>query len=111
MKTTPTPPIVDPLYPVSGQFPLGRPFGLLPAGTDSTPSEVLPFGLRLAVSTPAIGVGDLSQYGYDHDQQIGVAHTVDGIIPLARHTNGQTRTVTQPDGHRGPDSDQDVRED
>ncbi|MBN1173025.1 MAG: putative ATP-grasp-modified RiPP [Micromonosporaceae bacterium] len=101
----------DPLYPVSNQFPLGRPFGILPSGTDATLPAALPFGLRLAVTTPAADIGDLSHYGYDHDQQIGVLHTEQGTVPLARHTTGQTRTVTHPDGHRGPDSDQDVRED
>ncbi|MBT8225494.1 MAG: putative ATP-grasp-modified RiPP [Dactylosporangium sp.] len=106
-----TSPMTDPLYPTNGQFPLGRPFGIMPGGTDATPAEALPFGLRLAVTAPAADIENLDRYGYDHHRQIGVVHTHSGAVPLARHTTGQTRTVAHPDGHRGPDTDQDVRED
>jgi putative ATP-grasp target RiPP len=101
----------DPLHPLAAQFPLGRPFGLLPASGDICAAEALPFGLRRAVVSPAVPVGDLSAYGYDHDRQIGIVHEGDRVVPLLRHTHGQTRTVTRPDGRGGPDSDADYRED
>lgn len=104
-------PEADPLYPASGLFPLGRPFGLLPASDEECPAEVLPFGLRRAVTSPAVPIGDLSAYGYDHDQQIGTFRDGETVVPLMRHTTGQTRTTTNADGQKGPDSDTDHRED
>lgn len=101
----------DPLYPISGLFPLGRPFGLLPASEEMCPPEVLPFGLRRAVVSKAVPIGHLAAYGYDHDRQIGTVRDGDTVLPLMRHTTGQTRTSTNPDGQRGPDSDTDHRED
>jgi putative ATP-grasp target RiPP len=102
----------DALHPATGHFPLGRPFGMLPPGGGTSRPDALPFGLRQAITPPAtIGLGDLDQYGYDRERQIGVAFTPDGAVPLARHTTGQTRTVTHPDGKKGPDSDADQRED
>jgi putative ATP-grasp target RiPP len=113
--TTPVKPSVGetaaPLYPTQAQFPLGRPFGLVPGGAGATPAEALPFGLRLAVMHPAVPAGDLSRYGYDHNRQIGMVMTDDGPVPLAKHTDGKTSTKTNPDGHKGPDTDSDVRED
>lgn len=102
----------DPLYPNFGAFGLGRPFGLLDVSREMTAPEAVPFGLRRAVVAPAVEVGDLSVYGFDHDRQIGTVVGEDGVaVPLLRHTTGQTRTTTNPDGHRGPDSDTDQRED
>jgi putative ATP-grasp target RiPP len=102
----------DPLYPHSGAFGLGRPFGLLEASREVTAPEAVPFGLRRAVTAPVVEVGDLSGYGFDHDQQIGTVVGEDGVVmPLLRHSTGQTRTTTNPDGHKGPDSDTDQRED
>ncbi|WP_249713817.1 putative ATP-grasp-modified RiPP [Rhizomonospora bruguierae] len=108
----PVPARPDPLCPYSGAFGLGRPFGLLDASQGVTTSEAVPFGLRCAVVAPAVEVGDLSAYGFDHDRQIGTVVGEDGVaVPLLRHTTGQTRTTTNPDGYRGPDSDTDQRED
>lgn len=101
----------DPLHPASGLFPLGRPFGLLPESDEVCPAELLPFGLRRAVVGKAVPVGDLSAYDYDHDQQIGTVRDGDTVLPLMRHTTGQTSTTTNADGHKGPDSDTDHRED
>jgi putative ATP-grasp target RiPP len=102
----------DPLFPNSDAFALGSPFGLLDTCKEVTPREVWPFGLRRAVVAPAVEVGDLSGYGFDHDRQIGTVVDADGVVvPLLRHTTGQTRTTTNPDGHRSPDSDTDQRED
>lgn len=99
------------LYPASSRFPLGRPFGLVPTSTGGTAPSSMPFGLRLAIVHPATPVGDLSRYGYDTDRQIGIVRDGDAVTPLLKHTDGYTRTVTHPDGHRGNDTDQDVRED
>lgn len=102
----------DPLYPYSGAFALGRPFGLLDTCGAVTAAEVLPFGLRRAVVALAVAVGDLSTYGFDHERQIGTVVDADGVVvPLLKHTTGQTRTTTNPDGRKGPDSDTDQRED
>jgi len=99
-----------PFSPLSSQFPLGRPFGLLGPAKLSNP-EGLPFGLRIAVAPVPIKMGDLSRFTYDHQQQIGLTE-VDGFqVPLMKHTDGTTKTSTNPDGQKGPDSDSDVRED
>ncbi|MBI1759089.1 MAG: putative ATP-grasp-modified RiPP [Actinobacteria bacterium] len=94
-----------------GQFGLGRPFGLLPTSERVCAVEALPFGLRRAMVAATVSVGDLSAYGYDHDRQIGVIRDGDQEVPLLKHTTGQTRTTTNPDGQKGPDSDVDQRED
>jgi putative ATP-grasp target RiPP len=101
----------DPLYPVRGQFSLGRPFGLLPPSAEVCAADAVPFGLRRGVLSAAAPVGDLSAYGYDHGLQVGVVRDGERIVPLLRHTTGQTHTTTQPDGYKGPDSDTDYRED
>jgi putative ATP-grasp target RiPP len=99
------------LYPASSRFPLGSPFGLVPAGDGVTEADSMPLGLRLATAHAATPVGDLSRYGYDTDRQIGIVRDGDTVVPLLKHTDGQTSTVTHPDGHQGNDTDQDVRED
>lgn len=101
----------DPLYPATAQFPLGRPFGLLPAAGDACTAEALPFGLRRAVVVPGTPIGDLASYTYDQEQQIGMVRDGDRVIPLLKHTTGQTSTTTNPDGFKGPDTDTDHRED
>ena len=102
----------DPLYPSSGAFGLGGPFGLLDTSGGVSAPEALPFGLRKAVTAPVVAVGDLSTYGFDHDQQIGTVVDDNGVVvPLLRHTTGTTKTTTNPDGKSGPDSDSDQRED
>ena len=102
----------DPLYPSSGAFGLGRPFGLLDTTGGVSAPVALPFGLRNAVTAPVVEIGDLSAYGFDHDQQIGTVIDGNGVlVPLLKHTTGTTRTTTDPDGRSGPDSDSDQRED
>lgn len=102
----------DPLYPNSDAFALGSPFGLLDASSQGSEPEAVPFGLRRAVFAQMVEMGDLSAYGFDHDQQIGtILDETGAVVPLLRHTTGATRTTTNPDGHRGPDSDSDHRED
>jgi len=101
----------DPLHPARGLFALGRPFGLLPVSEEVCDAVAMPFGLCHAVESTMVPIGDLSAYGYDAGRQIGVVHDGDRVVPLLRHTTGQTRTTTNPDGHEGADSDTDYRED
>lgn len=101
----------DPLYPANALFPLGRPFGLIPQSDGVCPAGLLPFGLRQAVAGRPQPAGDLSAYGFDHSRQIGTVRDGNAVVPLMRHTDGQTRSVTRPDGQSGPDTDQDRRED
>jgi len=93
-------------------FSLGRAYGLLAGSADEVCSvELLPFGLRRAVVSVPVVVGDLSAYGYDPVRQIGTVRDSDQVVPLWRHTTGRTGTVTHPDGRKGPDSDSDQRQD
>jgi putative ATP-grasp target RiPP len=101
----------DAIHRAAEQFALGRPYGLLPPPKDAGGGGALPFGLRHAVVSTPTPMPDLSAYGFDHDQQIGTVREGNQVVPLLRHTTGQTRTSTNPDGHRGPDSDTDRRED
>jgi putative ATP-grasp target RiPP len=96
--------------PSSSAFPLGRPFGLVKAATPLK-ANVLPFGLKAAVAPEPIAIGDLSRFRYDHATQIGLTEVDGELVPLMRHTTGTTRTSTNPDGQKGPDSDADQRED
>ncbi len=102
----------DPLYPSSGAFGLGTPFGLIDTSGAKTAPESMPFGLRRAVIADVVPMGDLSAYGFDHQQQIGTVVDADGVVvPLLKHTDGKTATKTNADGKGGPDSDSDQRED
>ena len=93
------------------QMPLGRPFGMTDAKPQS-PTERRPFGLRLAVAPRHVIPLNLEALRYDPVRQIGLVEGVNGeVIPLMRHTDGQTNTQTNADGHGGNDSDTDHRED
>jgi putative ATP-grasp target RiPP len=98
------------LHASSEVLPLGRPFGEVDPSS-ATPSRRRPFGLRFAETCRSVSILDRDALDYDEDQQIGVVHTDDGVVPLARHTDGQTSTVTHSDGRGGNDSDTDHRED
>ena len=96
----------------SDHLPLGSRFGRL-ATSPEPPSPARPFGLRLAEPPRQITDVDTGAFRYDHDRQIGTMYDADTatVIELARHTDGQTGTVTNTDGHQGRDSDTDHRED
>lgn len=99
-------------FPSSDHFPLGRPFGCLDS-TPEPPSAVRPFGLTLAVVPSAVTQVEPAQLGYDEDAQVGLIREGGCMVPLSRHTTGQTATIT--DGGDGQntnqDSDTDQRED
>ncbi len=100
------------VFPSSDHFPLGRPHGRIET-TPEPASAVRPFGLTLAVSPRVVTVVDPSELSYDHEAQVGLICDGASMVPLSKHTDGQTNTVT--DGGDGQntnkDSDTDHRED
>lgn len=99
-------------FPRSIHLPLGRPYGAV----DGTPEEATharPFGMLLARRCAAPTSLNVTAYGYDSSTQTGTVRTADGVVPLARHTDGQTNTVTDKGDGDGTnkDTDSDVRED
>ena len=97
------------LFPSSDHFPLGRPYGRVDMAPEPA-SPARPFGLMLAVplrTTVRLNPGDLV---YDEEEQVGLIRTGDGLVRMDRHTDGQTNTRTNNDGHGGLDSDTDWRE-
>lgn len=100
------------LFPSSDHFPLGRAYGQV----DTTPepaSAARPFGLTLAVPASVVNYVDPAELGYDEDAQVGLISDGADMVPLSKHTDGQTKTVTQGgDGQTtNKDSDTDHRED
>jgi putative ATP-grasp target RiPP len=100
------------LFPSSDHFPLGCAYGQI----DTTPepaSAARPFGLTLAVPASVVNYVDPAGLGYDEDTQMGLIRDGADMVPLYKHTDGQTMTVTQGgDGQTtNKDSDTDHRED
>lgn len=105
-------PVNGGVFPSSDHFPLGRAYGRI----DTTPqpaSVVCPFGLTLAVPAHTVSRVDPAELGYDEDAQVGLIRDGAEMMPLSKHTDGQTNTVTQGgDGQTtNKDSDTDYRED
>ncbi|MGH3794037.1 MAG: putative ATP-grasp-modified RiPP [Pseudonocardiaceae bacterium] len=98
------------VFPSSDHFPLGQPYGRVDA-TPAPASPVRPFGLALAVQPQTCISFDPDTLGYDTTQQIGLIRDGQDMVPLSKHTDGQTNTQTNADGHGGVDSDTDHRED
>jgi putative ATP-grasp target RiPP len=98
------------MFSSSDHFPLGRAYGRVDA-TSGPASGVRPFGLTLAVPPPTSIRVDPAELGYDDICQIRLIRDGGGMVPLSRHTDGQTNTQTNTDGHGGYDSDTDYRED
>lgn len=100
------------VFPSSDQFGLGRRDGLV--DSDPTPpSSVRPFGLRLGI-VPAMSdeqTVTLDDLHYDEERQIALVRLDTATVPWHKHTDGRTKTKTNLDGHKGPDSDVDHRED
>jgi putative ATP-grasp target RiPP len=93
-------------------FPLGTSCGIVKAHPEpATPRR--PLGLVLARRPRTVAQVDHARISYDTVRQIGVAFdsSIGQFIPLARHTDGRTGTLTNDDGHQGRDSDTDHRED
>jgi putative ATP-grasp target RiPP len=101
----------NPLSPIGGQFPLGRPYGRVDdARCRASRPDARPFGLRRAIELTET-VLDTSTIGYDPVRQIGVTCGHDGAwLPLMKHSTGSTSTKTG-DCQGGPDSDTDATED
>lgn len=100
------------VFPPSDHFPLGRAYGRI----DTTPepaSAVRPFALTLAVASSAVTRVDPAELSYDEDAQVGLIRDGADTVPLSRHTDGQTNTITdRGDGQNtNRDSDTDYRED
>jgi putative ATP-grasp target RiPP len=77
------------------------------------PSARRPFGLRLGVlpamsDEQTVTIDDLH---YDEERQIALVRLGAATVPWHKHTDGRTKTRTNLDGHKGPDSDVDHRED
>ncbi|GAB3483632.1 putative ATP-grasp-modified RiPP [Amycolatopsis cihanbeyliensis] len=100
-------------FPSSGHFPLGRRFGMVDTAPEPA-SPVRPFGLTLGTRPRQVTPLNPADIGYDEDAQMGLMRDDGGqLVPMSRHTDGQTNTVT--DGGDGrytnKDSDTDHRED
>lgn len=99
-------------FPSSDHFPLGRPYGAVHP-VPEPPSPVRPFGLTLAVPPKTVTTVNPAEISYDEDAQVGLVRDGDVFVPLSKHTDGQTNTIT--DGGDGQtssqDSDTDQRED
>jgi putative ATP-grasp target RiPP len=100
----------DPLFSRSDQVPLGRAYGAVES-TPQPPSGVRPFGLTMAVLPRTVAQLNPAELGYDEEAQVGLIRDGGTMVPLSRHTDGQTNTATNNDGHQGVDSDTDHRED
>lgn len=100
------------VFPSSNHFPVRRRYGQVEA-TPEPPSRMRPFGLTLAVLPKSVSTVNPAEIGYDEETQLGWVRREGGIVPLSRHTDGPTNTVTDgPDGHgSNRDSDSDHRED
>lgn len=100
------------LFPLSDHFPLGRAYGVVDAVLEPA-SPVRPFGLTTAVMPHTVTILNPAELGYDEDAQIGLIRDGEAMVPLSRHTDGQTNTVTQGGDGQGTnaDSDTDHRED
>ncbi|MGH3822869.1 MAG: putative ATP-grasp-modified RiPP, partial [Pseudonocardiaceae bacterium] len=100
------------LFPSSDHFPLGRAYGQIDTKPEPA-SAARPFGLALAVPVGTVHRVDPAELGYDEDAQVGLIRDGVDMVPLSKHTDGQTSTVTQGgDGQTtNKDSDTDHRED
>lgn len=105
-------PVNTGVFPASDHFPLGRAYGRVETSNEPA-STVRPFGLTLAVPVNTVSKLDPDELGYDEGKQVGLIRHGAYMIPLSKHTNGQTNTVTQGgDGQNtNRDSDTDYRED
>ncbi|HZD13802.1 MAG TPA: putative ATP-grasp-modified RiPP [Pseudonocardiaceae bacterium] len=100
------------IFPWSDHFPLGRLFGQV----DSKPQQATayrPFGLTLAAEPREGSVLRLTDLSYDEERQIGLVMDRGQLVPLAKHTDGTTNTITDGGDGQGSnkDSDTDHRED
>lgn len=100
------------MFPSSDHFPLGRAYGEVDTVSEPA-SGARPFALTLAVTCKGSSCLAPAKLEYDEDRQIGLVRDNGAVVPLSRHTDGQTNTVTQGGDGYGTniDSDTDWRED
>jgi putative ATP-grasp target RiPP len=96
------------VFPAMALFPLGRRFS--EQEVRAVEAGRVPFGVRLAVASRP-SVVDLAQVGDDPIRQIGVIHDGGVLMPLLKHSTGQTRTNTASRDAGPSDSDTDYTED
>lgn len=99
-------------FPSSDHFPLGRPYGVVDT-TPEPPSPARPFGLTVAVRPTTVTTVNPAEIGYDEGSQTGWVCQNGALVPLSKHTDGVTNTVTDGGDGQGDnrDSDSDHRED
>ena len=99
-------------FPLSDHLPLGRAYGRTDVVVEPA-SAFRPFGLSFLVRQQSVVTVDPDDLGYADATQLGTVRVGAVVVPLSKHTTGQTNTVTQGgDGqHHNNDSDTDARED
>ncbi|GAA0516294.1 hypothetical protein GCM10011581_46170 [Saccharopolyspora subtropica] len=76
-------------------------------------ASVTAFGLEVAARKPIpVSEVDLTRLVFDPKRQIMLAPGEDGVnTPWCKHSDGQTTTNSNADGHGGPETDTDWTED
>jgi hypothetical protein len=95
-KSTSAPLWRDPLSSPADRFPLGPPDWHWEGGEDGpSGSETRPFSLRGVVAGPSMDGAPQVSYRFCEQRQIALVDTVDGTIPLLKHTKpGPTPAAT-----------------
>jgi putative ATP-grasp target RiPP len=93
-------------------FPLGTPAGQ-PSASGGTGGETIPFGLRYLTDPDAGAVSDVDfgSVSFDEDAQISMVRGRAGLVPLFKHTSGQTSTTMNAQDRKTSDSDTDTEQD
>jgi putative ATP-grasp target RiPP len=95
------------VFPSSDHFPWGRAYSRIET-TPEPASAVRPFGLTLAVAPSAVTRIDPAELGYDEDAQVGLIRDGTDMVPLSRHTDGQTNTITDRGDSQSTNKDSDT---
>ncbi|GAA2817163.1 hypothetical protein [Saccharopolyspora taberi] len=76
-------------------------------------APVTAFGLEVAARKPIpVSEVDLTRLVFDPERQIMLTPGDNGVdTPWCRHSDGQTTTNSNADGHQGPETDSDWTED
>ena len=94
-------------------FPLGTPAGQPSASGAGGGGEPVPFGLRYLADPDASAVSDVDfgSVSFDMAAQISMMRGQAGLVPLFKHTSGQTSTTTNAQDRKTSDSDTDTEQD